>query len=118
MDDPAAAGHFNRAVEDLAVTRLHALRRRVNVADVEVVKPEGVRLRRRLGEHGTDRLPTGRERLIRAPRAGFRRCFLPAKKRAVESPRLLTVGGVQLLPADGSRRARLGVLPFAGYQPL
>src|ERR1700730_18791566 len=51
LDDPSVARHFDRAVEDLAVTGLHAHYRRVDVADVEVVKTERNRHRRRLGEH-------------------------------------------------------------------
>src|SRR5712691_6983023 len=39
LDDPSAARHLDRAVEDLAAAGLHALHRHVDVADVEVVKP-------------------------------------------------------------------------------
>jgi hypothetical protein len=43
MDDPGAARHGSRAVENLTAAGLHALRRRLDVADVEVVKPKGDR---------------------------------------------------------------------------
>jgi hypothetical protein len=110
LDDPAAVRHFNRTVEDLAATSLHALRRRVDVADVEVVKPEGDRHHRRLSDHAADRLPSGGEQLIRAHSADVGFCFLPAKKLAVESQRLLPVGGEQLVPANAARCVQLGVL--------
>ena len=32
MDDPSAARHFDRAIEDFAAAGLHALRRRLDVA--------------------------------------------------------------------------------------
>ena len=38
--DPVAARHFHRTVEDLAAAGLHAFRRRVDVVDIEIVKPE------------------------------------------------------------------------------
>ena len=91
---------------------------RIEIAYVEVVKPEGDRHRRRLGEHAADRLPSGGEQLIRAHRAGVGVPFLPAKKLAVESERLLPVGGEQLVPADAARRVQLGGLLSAGFQPL
>src|ERR1700732_2481071 len=79
MNDPGAARHGSRAIEDLAAASLHALRRRLDVADVEIVKPEGKRQCRRLGEHAADRLPCGGELLIRAHRADVGVRFLPAK---------------------------------------
>ena len=40
---PSAARHFDRAADDLPAASLHALHRDIDVADVEVVKPEGDR---------------------------------------------------------------------------
>src|SRR5208283_1725448 len=59
MDDPGATRHCSRAILDLAAAGFHALRRRLDVVDVEIVKPEGKRQCRRLGEHAADRLPSG-----------------------------------------------------------
>ena len=73
--------------------------------DVEIIKPEGKRQGRRLGEHAADRLPSGGELLIRAHRADVGVRFLPAKQRAVESERLLPVGREQLMPAHAPRFA-------------
>src|SRR5271166_2212498 len=69
LDDPVAARHFDGAFDDLAAAGLHALRRRIDIADVEVVEPERDRDRQRLGEHAADRYPTGGEQLVRAHRA-------------------------------------------------
>ena len=101
--DPAAAGHFKRALEDPAATGLDALRRRVDVVDVEVVKPEGHGNHRRFGGHAADRLASGGEQLICAHRVDVGVCFSPAKKLAVERKRLLPVGGEQFVPADAAR---------------
>src|SRR5713101_2286504 len=98
--DPSVAQHFNRAAEDLAATSLHALHRHVDVADVEVIKPERDRLHRGLGEHAAYRLPSDGEELVCAHRADIGLRFLPAKELAVESKRLLPVGGEQLVPTD------------------
>src|ERR1035437_10115143 len=68
--------------------------------------------------HAAKRLPTGGEQLIRVRRTGFGVLFLPAKKLAVESKRLLPVGGDQLMPAHAPQFARLGGLLLAGFQPL
>src|SRR5262245_5985593 len=84
LGDPFAA----RAVENLAAPSPHAPDRHVDVADVEVIKPERDRRRRRLCEHAADGLPPGGEQLIWV---GLR--FLPAEKLAVERPRILPVGG-------------------------
>src|SRR5215472_1408137 len=58
-DDPAAARHFERPLKDLAATGPHALRSYIDVADVEVIKPEWGRHCRRFAEHAADRLPCG-----------------------------------------------------------
>jgi hypothetical protein len=41
---------------------------------------------------------------------------LPAEELAVESPRLLPIGGEQLVPADVARCAQLRRLLLAGFQ--
>ena len=64
MRDPGPARRFERAIKDLAAARLHAVRRRLDVRDVEIVKPERVRQCRRLGEHSSDRRRSGGEALI------------------------------------------------------
>src|SRR5215813_5523573 len=56
LGSPAAVGGFHGTVQDLAAAGGHAPRRRVHVADVEVVEPEWLRRERRLGEHAADRL--------------------------------------------------------------
>src|SRR5215831_17420794 len=98
LGHPSAAPHFNRAVDDLATPSPHAPDRHVDVADVEVIKPERDRLRRRLCEHAADGLSSGGEQLIWAHRAGVGLRFLPAEELAVESKCLLPVGGDQLMP--------------------
>src|ERR1700722_15915346 len=85
MDDPGAARHCSRAVQDLAAASFDPLRRRLHVVGVEIVKPEGKGQRRRLGEHAADRLSSGGEPLIRAHHAGMAVGFLPAKKLPVEN---------------------------------
>src|SRR5712691_1889929 len=95
------------ALKDPATTGLHTLGGRVDVADIEVIKPEWDRLFRTFSEHAADRLPTGGEQLIRVRRIGFGIRFLPAKKLTVESKRLLLVGGEQLMPADAPRFVRV-----------
>src|ERR1700682_2422308 len=52
--DPVAARHFDRALEDLAATGLHAFRGRVDVVDIEIVEPIWDRLHRTLGKHAAD----------------------------------------------------------------
>ena len=105
-DDPAAARHFDRTFQDLAAAGLDALRRRVDVADVEIVEPEREPGSSGLGEHAADHLPSGGEGLIRARLADLGVLFLPAEKVAVESPCLLPVGGEQFVPADAARCVR------------
>ena len=117
-DDPAAARHFNRAVEDLAAAGLDALRRRVDVADVEIVEPEGSRDRRRLGEHAADHLPAGGEELIRARLARCRRPPSASRKARRRKP---TPAPSRRRAARASRPARCGRsggLLLAGLQPL
>src|SRR2546430_9460072 len=75
--DPSVAQHFNRAAEDLTATSLHALHRHVDVADVEVIKPERDRLHRGLGEHAADGLPSAGEQLSCAHRSPIGLRFLP-----------------------------------------
>ena len=101
LDDPVAAGHLDRARSRIsAAAGLHALHGRVDVADVEVVEPEGDRHHRRLGEHAADGLPAGGEQLISAHRSGVGvrlsasrrgRCRrptpFPSRRRAVRASR-------------------------------
>src|ERR1700720_655054 len=89
--DPAAVQQLMRAIKDPATTGLHTLRSRVDVADIEVIEPEWNRLCRKFSEHAADRLPTSGEPLTRIGWTGFVVRFLPAKKLAVESKRLLPV---------------------------
>src|SRR5262245_35856207 len=117
LDDPSAARHLERAVDDAAAGGLHALHRYVDVADVEVVEPEGDRRRRRLGAYTTDRLSSDGEQLIRVPRVAVCIRLLPTEELAVESPCLLPIGGEQLMPADGARSAQSGGLCLAALQP-
>src|SRR5882757_5506825 len=91
--DPAAARQFKWSLEDLAATGLHPFGGRVDVADVEVIKPEWDGHCGKFGEHAADHLPAGGERLIRLRRTGFGVRFLPAEKFAVEGKRLPPVGG-------------------------
>ena len=118
-DDHVAFRHARRAAKDLSATSLHALRCRVDIADVEIVKPKRNRHRRGLCGHSADRLPAGGEQLICARRASFGLRFLPAKKLAVERPRLLPVGGKEFVPADAPRRAQInGLLLSRWLSPL
>jgi hypothetical protein len=117
-DDPAAAQRLCRALEDAAAAGRHALRRRVDVVDVEVVKPERHGHRRRLGGHTADRLPAGGEQLIAARGADVGADLLPAEKLAVKGKRLPPVGGEQFVPADAARRSRRGALLLARREPL
>src|SRR5215510_1280607 len=118
LGHPSAAPHFNRAMDDLATPSPHAPHRHVDVADVEVIKPERDRLRRRLCEHAADGLSSGGEQLIWAHRAGVGLRFLPAEELAVESKRLLPVGGDQLMPADAAGRVQRGGPLLAAFEPL
>src|SRR6202040_3503625 len=118
LDDPSVARHFDRAAEHLAVAGLHAFHRLIDIADVEVVKPEGDWLARRLGKHAADGLPPGREQLIRADRAGVEVCLSPTKELAVESPRFLPVGGKEIVPADAAQCVHVGGLRLIGMEPL
>jgi len=79
MNDPGAARHGSWAVEDLAAASLHALRRRLDVVNVEIVEPERKRQCRRLCLHAAERLPIGGKLLIRAERTSVGACFLPAE---------------------------------------
>src|SRR5215470_11538061 len=117
-NDPAARRQFKWAFEDLTATGLHTLRRRTEVADVEIIEPKWSRHRLRLGEYAADRLSCGRERLIHAHRSNIRVRFSPAKDLAVEGKRLFRVGGEQLVPADAARCAGIGGLFLAGLHPL
>ena len=118
MRDQSAARRRSRAIEDLAAAGFDAPRRRLDVIDVEIVKPEGKRQRRGLGVHAADRFSSCGEFLIRAHHADMAVAFLPAKEIFVESERLFPVGGKQLMPAHPPRRARLGGPRRAGFQPF
>src|SRR3984893_15905614 len=118
LDDPSVARHFNWAAEHLAVAGLHAIHRHVDIADVEVIKPEGDWLRRRLGKHAADRLLSGREQLIRTDYAGVGVRLSPTKELAVESPRLLPVGGKELVPADAAQCVHVGGVRLGGIEPF
>src|SRR5262249_19092004 len=114
-DDARAAQHFERAVEDVPATSLHALRSRIEVADVEVIKPEGVRDLRRLGGHAADLLPVARDQLIGAGEAVRP---LPAEKPPVEGRCLFPVGGELLVPANAARAIKSCVERWAGSLPF
>src|SRR5258705_3773258 len=105
------------AIKDPATAGLHALRGRVDVADIEVIEPEWNRLCRKFSEHAADRLPTSGEPLIRVRRTGFGVRFMPAKNLSVESKRLLQVGGEQLMPAHAPRFVQIGGRLLDGLQP-
>src|ERR1700722_10065927 len=79
MQNQSAARYCSGAIQDLAAAGFHALRRRLDVVDVEIVKPEGKRQRRRLGEHAADRFPSGGELLICPHHADMAIGFLPVK---------------------------------------
>src|SRR5262249_56530170 len=108
----------NRAIDDLARPSPHALYRHVDVADVEVIKPERDRLCRRLCEHAADGLPAGGEQLIWAHRAVAGLRFLPAEELAVERPSFLPVRGDQLMPASAAGRVRRGGRVLPAFAPL
>ena len=108
-DDPTVR-HFKWPLEDPAAAGLHAFSGRVDIADIEVIKPVWDLLYRTFGEHAADRLPAGGEQLIRVLRTEFGVRFLPAEKLAVESKRLLPVGGEQLMPAHALRFVQIGRL--------
>src|SRR5437868_14710096 len=58
MNDPGAARYGSWAIEDLTAAGLHALRRRLDVVNVEIVEPERKRQRseeRRVGKEGRAR---------------------------------------------------------------
>src|SRR6186713_1505315 len=44
-DGPAAARYIDRPGENLSTRGLHALRRRIDIDDVEIIQPEGNRYR-------------------------------------------------------------------------
>ena len=79
MNDPGAARHGSWAIEDLAAAGLHALRRRLDVVNVEIVEPERKRQCRRLRQHAAERLPIGGKLLIRTDRTSVGARFLPAE---------------------------------------
>jgi hypothetical protein len=79
MNDPGAARHGCWAIEDLAAAGLDALRRRLDVVDVEIVEPERKRRCRRLRQHAAERLSIGRKLLIRTGRTRVGARFLPAE---------------------------------------
>src|SRR5882757_163677 len=114
--DPATARYFNRPLKYPAATGLHALRRRVDVADIEIVKPIWDRLRRSFGEDAADRQSSGGEQLIRVRRTCFGARILPAKKLAVERKGLLPVGGEQLMPAHVPRFIEFGRMLLPRFQ--
>jgi hypothetical protein len=118
LDDPVAIQYFNRASEDLSAISLHALYGRVNVADVEVIKPAGNRHRRRFSHHATDRLPAGGELLICAHRADISFRFLPTKELAVNGPCLLLIVGQEFVPAGVASCAQVNGLLITGALPL
>jgi hypothetical protein len=79
MNDPGAARHGSWAIEDLAAAGLHALRRRLDVVNVEIVEPERKRQCRRLRQHAAERLPIGGKLLIGTGRTSVGARFLPAE---------------------------------------
>ena len=66
MNDPGAARHRNRAIENFAAAGLDAFSRRLDVADVEIVEPE--RQRRLRIPQAANRLRSVGEELVRAHR--------------------------------------------------
>ncbi len=84
MNDPAAVWYFNWSLENLSATSLHALSGCVNVADVEVVEPEGNRHSASFGDHAADRLPSNGELLIGSQRADCGIRLLPPKKLTIK----------------------------------
>ena len=103
-----AARQFKRTLENLAAGGLHALRGRIDIADIEVEKPERNRVNRTFGEHAADRCSAGMEQLIDVRRTDIGARLPPAKKFAVKGKRLLQIGGEQLMPAHTSRFVRFG----------
>jgi len=79
VNDPGAARHGSWAIEDLAAAGLHALRRRLDVVNVEIVEPEGKRQCRRLRKHAAEDLPISGKLLIRTDRTSVGSRFLPAE---------------------------------------
>src|SRR5215831_9274202 len=80
LHDPTAPWHFHWTVGNLAAANLQALDRRVEVAHIEVVKPEGDGHHRRLVEHAADRRPAGGKHLVSAHGAHIHRvAFLPSE---------------------------------------
>src|SRR5579862_3593927 len=88
MNNPSAARHVRRSVENFAAASFDAPRCGFNVADIDVIKPEGKRQRRRLREHAADHLASSRELQIGAHCADMSAGFLPAEERIVKSERL------------------------------
>src|SRR5262249_9868062 len=64
QQDRPAAPQSMRAVDDPSAAGRHALRRRVNVADAEVVEPERNQRRRGSGKDTAERLRAGGKKLI------------------------------------------------------
>ena len=87
MNHPGAAWYRDWAVEDLAPARHCAFRRRLDVADDEIVEPKGKRRALGVGNHAADCLRSGGELLVGARRADKSLGFSPAKQLAVESKR-------------------------------
>ena len=116
MNDPGAARHRNRAIENFAAAGLDAFSRRLDVADVEIVEPE--RQRRLRIPHAANRLRSVGEELVRAHRVDMGARFLPAKQLVVKGERPFPVSGEQLMPAHVSRCARLSALLLGAFAPF
>ena len=85
MSDPAPARNFDRTVEDLPAGNPHTLRRRIDIVDVEVVKPKGFRHPTRLGNDAANCVSPDGKPLMRYQRTDARIGLLLAKKLSIES---------------------------------
>src|SRR3954447_25170973 len=117
-EDPSVTCHFDRTIENLPVACLHTLCRIVDVAVVEIIKPERHGHCGRLGEHSANGDISDREQLIGAHLATIGLRFLPAKKRFVEMPNAVPVGGEEFMPAYVAGRVQVRKLLMAILDPL
>src|SRR5207302_3761125 len=117
-EDPAVACHFDGTIENLAVDCLDAPCCIVDVADSEIIKPERHGHCGRFGEHSAYGEISDREQLIGAHLATVGLRLLPAKKRMVEMPGGLPIGGEEFMPAHVAGGVQVGRLLMAILEPL
>src|SRR4029078_2130937 len=103
LQDPPAAGHLEGTCENLPAAGAAAFRRRVTVAHVKVIEPEGNGHCVGLAEHAAYCDASDREQLVFA-RCTHVGCILsPPEQHAIEVPGRCRIGRKQLVPTGASR---------------